>query len=94
MPGVKKEDLEIGVKENVLSIYAERKSEKISESNKEEGDGKENESIVISKYEQRFDIDAKGIDADNIRANLERGVLTVTLPKKEEVKYERRIEVA
>lgn len=85
MPGVKKEDLEVGIKENILSIYAERKK----------GDKTENkESVVVSKYEQSFNISAKGIDVDNIQANLDNGVLKITLPKKEEVKFEKKIEIA
>ena len=86
MPGVKKSDLEIGVKENILSIYAERK--KVIKS--EEGDKEE----IVSKYEQSFNISDKSIDVDNIAANFENGVLILTLPKKEEVKYEKRIEIA
>ena len=86
MPGVKKSDLEIGVKENILSIYAERK--KVIKS--EEGDKEE----VVSKYEQSFNISDKSIDVDNISANFENGVLILTLPKKEEVKYEKKIEIA
>ncbi len=86
MPGVKKSDLEIGVKENILSIYAERK--KVIKS--EEGDKEE----IVSKYEQSFNISDKSIDVDNISANFENGVLILTLPKKEEVKYEKKIEIA
>lgn len=85
MPGVKKEDLEVGVKENILSIYAERKKEDKTENK---------ESVVVSKYEQSFNISAKGIDVDNIQANLDSGVLKITLPKKEEVKFEKKIEIA
>ena len=81
MPGVKKEDLEVGIKENILSIYAERKKEDKTENK---------ESVVVSKYEQSFNISAKGIDVDNIQANLDNGVLKITLPKKEEVKFEDR----
>ncbi|MEI0580508.1 Hsp20/alpha crystallin family protein [Brachyspira pilosicoli] len=86
MPGVKKSDLDIGIKENILSIYAERK--KVIKS--EEGDKEE----VVSKYEQSFNISDKSIDVDNISANFENGVLILTLPKKEEVKYEKKIEIA
>ena len=86
LPGVKKEDLEIGIKENILSISAKRK--KIIKS--ENGDEKEE---VISSYYQSFNISTKGIDVENIEANLTDGVLTVSLPKKEELKYERKIEI-
>ena len=86
MPGVKKEDLEMGIKENILSISAKRK--KITKT--ENGESKEE---VISKYEQSFNISTKGIDVENIEANLNSGVLMVKLPKKEELKYEKKIEV-
>ena len=105
MPGVKKEDLEIGIKENVLSIYAERKKvnraniiDAKEESNENEEESKEesknNNEIIVSKYEQSFNINTKGIDVENIEANLTDGVLKVTLPKKEEVKYEKKINIA
>ena len=87
MPGVKKEDLEIGIKENILSISAKRKKMMKSEN----GESKEE---VISSYEQSFNISTKGIDVENIEANLNNGVLTITLPKKEEVKYEKKINIA
>ncbi|WP_300369799.1 Hsp20/alpha crystallin family protein [Brachyspira sp.] len=86
MPGVKKEDLEIGIKENILSISAKRKKMIKAEN----GDSKEE---VISSYEQNFNVSSKGIDVENISANLDNGVLLVTLPKKEELKYERKIEI-
>ena len=87
MPGVKKEDLEIGIKENILSISAKRKKMMKSEN----GESKEE---VISSYEQSFNISTKGIDVENIEANLNNGVLTITLPKKEEFKYEKKINIA
>lgn len=85
IPGVRKEDLEIGIKENILSIYAERKKEDKTENK---------ESIVVSKYEQSFNISDRSVDVDNIQANLDNGVLKITLPKKEEAKYEKKIEIA
>ena len=98
MPGVKKEDLEIGIKENVLSIYAERKrvnrNKVVDAQNAEnkENTEKDNE-VVVSRYEQSFNISTKGIDVENIEANLSNGVLKITLPKKEEVKYEKKINI-
>ena len=87
MPGVKKEDLEIGIKENILSISAKRKKMMKSD----DGEVKEE---VISNYEQSFNVSAKGIDVENIEANLNNGVLMITLPKKEELKYEKKINIA
>ena len=86
MPGVKKEDLDIGIKENILSISAKRKKSVKSDN----GEMKEE---VIARYEQSFNISTKGIDVENIEANLVNGVLIVMLPKKEELKYEKKIEI-
>ena len=86
MPGVKKEDLDIGIKENILSISAKRKKVKKSEN----GESKEE---VVSSYEQSFNISIKGIDVENIEANLNNGVLKVILPKKEELKFEKKINI-
>lgn len=88
MPGVKKEDLEVGIKENVLTIKAERK--KVT---KHSGSDEEKKEVVVSSYEEAFSLNSKGIETDQVQANLEHGILTITLPKKEEVKYEKRIEV-
>ncbi|MEI0565876.1 Hsp20/alpha crystallin family protein [Brachyspira pulli] len=92
MPGVKKEDLEIGIKENVLSIYAERKRVNKNKVVDAENAEKDNE-VVVSRYEQSFNISTKGIDVENIEANLSNGVLKITLPKKEEIKYEKKINI-
>ena len=90
-------DLEIGIKENVLSIYAERKrvnKQKLIEFSAENSENKENDNeVVVSKYEQSFNISTKGIDVENIEANLTDGVLKIVLPKKEEVKYEKKISI-
>ncbi|MEI0526926.1 Hsp20/alpha crystallin family protein [Brachyspira murdochii] len=86
MPGVKKEDLDIGIKENILSISAKRKKVKKAEN----GESKEE---VVSSYEQSFNISTKGIDVENIEANLNNGVLKVILPKKEELKFEKKINI-
>ena len=76
----------IGIKENILSISAKRKKAVKAEN----GEAKEE---VIARYEQSFNISTKGIDVENIEANLVNGVLIVTLPKKEELKYEKKIEI-
>ncbi len=91
IPGVKKEDLQINIKENILSIIGLRKKEKTIV---DEEKGETKEEVVVSKYEERFNIKNEKIDIDNIKANLENGVLYIELPKKENVIYERKIEIA
>jgi len=84
--GVKKEDIEIGIKEEKLSIIALRK--------REVKEGDEVKESIISKYEESFKLNNKTINLEQIEANLEDGILTVRISKKEEVKYERQIAVS
>ena len=87
MPGVKKEDLEIGIKENILSISAKRKKMMKSEN----GESKEE---VISSYEQSFNISTKGIDVENIEANLNNSGRNRMYISEVEVSYEKKINIA
>ena len=84
--GVKKEDIEIGIKDEKLSIIALRKRE-IKE-------GDEVKESIISKYEESFRLNNNTVNLDQIEANLEDGILTVRITKKEEIKYERQIAVS
>lgn len=88
LPGVKKENLSISVKEDTLTIIAEKK--KVEQEGNEENGSKE---VVVSRFEESFTLNSKSIDLESIDAKLEDGILTVKLPKKEELKYEKRIEV-
>ena len=78
-PGFEKTDFKINLDQNLLTISAEKKNEV-----------KENEKQIrreynYSSFKRSFTIDEK-IDATNIAANYVNGVLTLNLPKKEEVK--------
>jgi HSP20 family protein len=85
LPGVKKADLEIGIEDGVLAISApvadvEARHKPVY---REYG---------VGGYVRRFALSDK-IDQARISAELEDGVLTVTLPKAERLKP-RKIEVA
>ncbi len=86
LPGFELEDLEIFVSgENHLSMKGERKQpnqEGASWHRRERGFGAFSRTIELPS----------DVDADKVTANLKAGILTITLPKKEEVKP-RRIEV-
>jgi HSP20 family protein len=78
-PGFEKTDFKINLDQNLLTISAEKKN-----------DVKENEKQIRREYsynsfKRSFTIDEK-IDATNIGASYVNGVLTLNLPKKEEVK--------
>lgn len=89
LPGFKKEDIHVDVKDNTLSITAERHSEY-------EQKEKKNSFLRCERsfgsYSRSFDI--SGIDCANIKAGYKDGVLTLTLPKqKKEEPTGRRLEI-
>jgi HSP20 family protein len=78
MPGVGKEGLEISVENNELSIVGRRNVPSI------EGTLLHRESRPHN-YRRSFEIDSS-IDSAKIGARMSQGVVTLTLPKAEEVK--------
>jgi HSP20 family protein len=87
LPGLKPEDLEITVQGNALTISGEVKP-----------DEKDGEQRTYHARERRFGQFSRtvtlpnGIKSDGVQASLEHGVLTLHIPKAEEMKP-RRIEV-
>ena len=80
LPDIKTEDVKVTVEEGVLAIKGERKFEE----EVKEGSYTRFERQYGS-FERRFSLPT-GIDQDNIKADLKNGVLTLTVPKKEESK--------
>lgn len=78
LPGFKKEDIKIDIKNNTLNISGERKS-----------DSKVNEDNYV-RVERRYGRFSRSftlpniVDAEKIKANYKDGVLKLTVPKKEE----------
>jgi HSP20 family protein len=86
LPGLKKEDIDLSLNEDNLTIAGERKEEKQSG---------ENESQRAERFYGRFQRTIslpKKVDVGAIKAAYKDGVLTVTLPKAAEAKP-RQIEV-
>lgn len=80
LPGFDKQDIHLDVTGDTLTIQAERHSKA------EEKDNKDRIVRVersYGAYSRRFDLSQ--VDAQNIRAKYENGVLSLTLPKKEGV---------
>ena len=77
LPGMDKGDVEISVAEDLLEIKAERKEEK-----EEKGEEFYRKERSFSRYERSLKLPV-GVKAEEARASLQDGVLTVRLPKVE-----------
>lgn len=79
-PGYDKADFNLKLDGNILTISAEKKTE-----NKAENEKTIRKEFSVKSFKRSFTVDDK-IDAGNISARYENGILHVELPKKEEVK--------
>ena len=83
LPGVDKEDIELDLKERVLTLKGERKNE--MEVKKENYFRKE---ISYGSFQRAFTL-PEGVNQDAIKADFKDGILTVEIPKAEEEKPKR-----
>lgn len=77
LPGIDKKDVIISMENGVLSVQGERVEEK-----KEESDNYYRVERVSGKFYRRFAL-PETADAEKIQANMTKGVLEITIPKKE-----------
>jgi len=88
LPGVKKENIEVDVENNILTISGQREVK----SEVREGDYYKVESS-FGKFQRSFTLPEK-VDLENIRAACEDGVLEVVIPKLQiEQKSIKKIEI-
>ncbi|MCK9473960.1 Hsp20/alpha crystallin family protein [Sulfurimonas sp.] len=88
LPGVKKEDIDVSVENNMLTISGKRETK----SEIKEDDYYRVESSY-GKFQRSFTLPEK-VDAENIRAACEDGVLEVIIPKMQiEQKSSKKIEI-
>jgi HSP20 family protein len=80
LPGIDKKDINVEVKDNMLTITGERKQER-----KVEGTECCRSERHYGKFERTFSL-TDTADADKINAAFKDGILTLTLPKIEKVK--------
>ncbi|HEY0369788.1 MAG TPA: Hsp20/alpha crystallin family protein [Chthoniobacterales bacterium] len=79
LPGMKKEDIELSLHDGMLTISGERKSET------QDGDKTQRSERFIGKFRRSISLPTR-VDGNKVSATYKDGILTVTLPKAEEVK--------
>lgn len=84
VPGLRKEDIDIEFHEGRLILKGESKHEQDKNVSKDQETYLYRE-ISHRRFERSFRL-GEGLDLDNVKANLEHGILTVHIPKKEEAK--------
>jgi len=80
VPGRAKEDFNVSIDRNLLTISYEKKQEQ-----KDETEKRLRREYSFESFKRTFTLDEK-IDADKVSAKYENGILSLELPKKEEVK--------
>jgi HSP20 family protein len=91
VPGFSKEDFTIELEKNILTVS----------SKKDEKEGKTEENDRWNCHQREFGhrgfsrsfIVPDEVEKDTIKAEYENGILTITLPKREEVKIKKEIQV-
>jgi HSP20 family protein len=83
LPGMTEDDVEIEVKDGVLTVSGERKAEE-----KKEGEGFYRVERAFGSFSRSLSL-PEGIDADKVTAEFDNGVLEVRIPKPEERKPHR-----
>jgi len=81
LPGFRKEDLTVEITDGILTVTGHQRTE-----SKPDKKGKESNGAIEEQQVSRSISLPDHVAVDKIKANYENGVLTVTLPKSEEVK--------
>jgi HSP20 family protein len=80
LPGIDKKDVSVELVEGTLVVSAERKKEDVKE-----GECEHHDDFIYGKRVNRVSF-PKEVDAGKIDATFKNGLLTIVVPKKEEVK--------
>ena len=80
VPGLTKEDLKVNVENGLLSISFEKKEEE-----KKEGYKTIRREFSFRSFKRNFSLD-ENVDANQVQAKYENGILKLLLPKKEQGK--------
>jgi HSP20 family protein len=80
LPGMSEEDVEIEIKDGVLTVSGERKAE-----HERKGEGFHRVERAFGRFSRSLTL-PKGVVADHVTAGFDNGVLEVKVPKPEETK--------
>ncbi|WP_437914935.1 Hsp20/alpha crystallin family protein [Sorangium sp. So ce302] len=83
VPGVEEKDIDVSIAGNVLTVSGKREEEA-----RDEGDQYVSHERSYGSFCRSFTL-PEGSDAENVGADLKNGVLTVTVPKKADVRSHR-----
>ena len=75
LPGMSEDDVDIEIKDNVLTVSGERKAE-----NEEKGEGYHRVERAFGSFSRSLTL-PQGVDAEKVEAKFENGVLEVRIPK-------------
>ena len=87
LPGVNEDDVEIEIRDGVLTISGERKTE-----HEDRREGFHRVERAFGSFSRSVTL-PKGVDADAVTASFDRGILEVRVPKPEERKP-KRVEIS
>ena len=84
LPGFKKEDVSINVEDDVLTVEGERKVQEKTKYNRK--------GSFYGQFKKSFTL-PENVLVDNIDASFKDGILSVSVPKNEKSKLNKRIEI-
>ena len=88
VPGLKKSDFKVNLENNVLTVSAE-----IEENKETEVLNYSRKEFTVASFSRTFTV-PKTVNADDVKADYKNGILTVKLPKKEEVRITKEIKIS
>jgi HSP20 family protein len=80
-PGMTKDDFKVNYENGRLTISSERQNEK-----KDEGDSYTRREFSYQSFQRSFNVPENIVSGEKIAANYKEGILTISLPKRDEVK--------
>lgn len=79
-PGLKKEDFKVSMDGNVLTVHSEKEM-----TNEEKNEKYARKEFSYSSFKRSFTL-PEGADSDHVNASYTDGILSIAVPKKEEIR--------